>query len=80
MSAGHAILKGVTPDMRTKLADAAKAYAEAVPRLQAAIIEAAAEGDNANQITEAIGFAYGPDYVRKLIRDARSAGKLAPRA
>lgn len=80
MCAGHEILRDVTPDMRTKLAHAAKAYAEAVPALQAAILEAAAEGDNANQITEAIGFAYNPDYVRKLIRDARNAGSLPPRA
>ena len=66
----------MTPEMREKLAKVAKVYTDAPVNLQAVIFEAAAEGANGNEITEAIGFAYGPDYVRQLIREARADGKL----
>ena len=65
--------------METELAEAAKEYVDAPKRLQAAILKAAAQGDNANQITKAIGQVYSPDYVRSLIRDARKKGKIPPR-
>lgn len=65
--------------METKLAEAAQAYVDAPKKLQAAILEAAAAGDNANRITRAIGQVYSPDYVRRLIREAREAGKIPPR-
>jgi hypothetical protein len=65
--------------MKTKLAEAAKEFTEAPSRFQSVILEAAAAGDNANDITLAIGHAYSPDYVRYLIREARKAGKIPPR-
>jgi hypothetical protein len=43
------------------------------------ILKAAAAGDNANQIAKAIGHAYSPDYVRRIIREAREAGKIPAR-
>jgi hypothetical protein len=67
------------PEMETKLAEAAQAYVDAPKRLQAVILEAAAQGDSANRITRAIGQVYSPDYVRRLIREAREAGKIPPR-
>jgi hypothetical protein len=73
-------LKDVKPEMETKLAEAAKAFIEAPKRFQAVILQAAADGGNANQIAKAIGHAYSPDYVRRLIREAREAGKIPPRS
>ena len=68
-------------ETKAKLAAAAKAYIDAPANLQAAIIEAAAEpGGSGNAITAAIGFAYGPDHVRQVIREARAAGKIPPPA
>ena len=68
----------MTPEMKAKLAAAAKAFTEAPANFHAVIFEAAADGASGNEITEAIGFAYGPDYVRKLIRDAKASGKIPP--
>ena len=73
-------LKGVEPEMETKLRQAAQAFIDAPKQLQAAIIEAAAADVDAVQIAQAVSGAYGVDYVRKLIRDARRDGKLKPRA
>lgn len=66
--------------METELAQAADEYIAAPKRLQAVILKAAAEGENANKITKAIRQVYSPDYVRRLIREAREAGKIPPRA
>lgn len=77
---GHETLKDVKPEMETELAEAAQEYIEAPRRLQAAILKAAAQGDNANRITKAIGQVYSPDYVRSLIREARKQGKIPQRA
>jgi hypothetical protein len=67
------------PEMETKLAEAAKEFLDAPRKFQAVILEAAAAGDNANRITQAINHAYSPDYVRRLIREAKKAGKMPPR-
>lgn len=66
--------------MQTRLAKAADAYLEAPVELQAAILEAAAGGDNAPAIFRAIKEAYSLDYVRQLIGDARRTGKIPPRS
>lgn len=66
--------------MAAELAEAAQAFEEAPKRLQAAILKAAAQGMNANKITKAIRQAYSPDYVRRLIREARDDGRIPPRA
>jgi len=65
--------------METELAQAAQEFEAAPKRLQAVILKAAANGENANQITRAIRQVYSPDYVRRLIRDARKDGKIPPR-
>jgi hypothetical protein len=65
--------------MTTKLAEAADTFLRAPVELQAAILEAAADGDNAPTIFHAIKEAYSLDYVRQLIGDARKAGKIPPR-
>jgi hypothetical protein len=62
--------------METELKAAAKALKAAPDNLKAVILKAAAAGENANKITEAIEFVYSPDYVRRIIRDARKAGKI----
>lgn len=72
-------MKGVDEAMETELAKAAKEFEEAPKRLQAAILKAAAQGENANKITKAIRQAYSPDYVRRLIREARDQGRIPPR-
>jgi hypothetical protein len=69
----------VDKEMETELAQAAEEYEAAPKRLQAVILKAAANGENANQITRAIRQVYSPDYVRRLIREARDAGKIPPR-
>lgn len=66
--------------MEVELAEAAKEFIDAPKKFQAVILKAAAKGENANQITRAIGHAYSPDYVRRLIREARAAGKMPPPA
>lgn len=66
-------------DVRDDLQEAAQALRDAPDNLKAAIIRAAAKGDNANKITEAIGFVYSPDYVRRIIREAREKGLLPSR-
>jgi hypothetical protein len=65
--------------METELREAAREFLDAPRRFQAVILKAAAEGENANQITKAIGHAYSPDYVRRIIREAREQGKIPPR-
>lgn len=65
--------------METELREAAEALKSAPDNLKAVILKAATRGQNANKITEAIGFVYSPDYVRRLIRDARKKGKIPPR-
>ena len=65
--------------METELAQAAKEFTAGPKKLQAAILKAAARGENANQITKAIKQVYSPDYVRALIRQARKDGKIPPR-
>ena len=68
------------PDVETKLRQAAKTFRDAPANLQEAIFEAAADPDtDAVQIAQAIDYAYGVDYVRKLIRDARKGGKIPQR-
>ena len=62
--------------METELAEAANEFTQAKAKFQAIILKAAANGRNANQITLAIRHAYSPDYVRRLIREARAAGKM----
>lgn len=66
--------------MEIELAQAADEYVQAPKRLQAVILKAAAQGENANQITKAIRQVYSPDYVRRLIREAREKGKIPPRS
>lgn len=66
--------------METELAEAAKEFIDAPKKFQAVILKAAAKGENANKITMAIGHAYSPDYVRRIIREARAAGKMPPPA
>jgi diadenosine tetraphosphate (Ap4A) HIT family hydrolase len=68
----------VDEEMETELAQAAAEFDAAPKRLQAAILKAAAKGNNANKITKAIRQVYSPDYVRRLIRDARKAGQIPP--
>jgi len=65
--------------METELAEAAREFLDAPAKFQAVILKAARAGENANQITRAIGHAYSPDYVRRIIREAREAGKLPAR-
>lgn len=65
--------------METELAQAADEFEAAPKRLQAVILKAAARGENANKITRAIRQVYSPDYVRRLIRDARKEGRIPPR-
>ena len=65
--------------MAIELAQAADEYIAAPKRLQAVILKAATKGENANQITKAIRQVYSPDYVRRLIRDARKEGRIPPR-
>lgn len=65
--------------MKTELAKAAEEFLAAPGRLQAAILKAAASGASGNQITKEIRQAYSPDYVRRLIRDAREKGVIPPR-
>lgn len=74
----HGTLKDVDEEMETELAQAAAEFDAAPKRLQAAILKAAAKGNNANKITRAIRQVYSPDYVRRLIRDARKDGKIPP--
>lgn len=62
--------------METELAEAAREFLDAPRKFHEVIFRAAAKGENANQITKAIGHAYSPDYVRRLIREARKAGKI----
>lgn len=56
--------------MTAELAEAATAYLEAPKRLQAAIVKAADQGETAIEIAKAINFAYSPDYVARVIREA----------
>lgn len=69
-------LVSVDDDVRADLKEAARALRDAPGNLKAAIIRAAARGENANKITEAIEFVYSPDYVRGIIRKARNDGEL----
>jgi len=69
-------LSCVDEDVRADLKEAAAALKAAPKNLKAAIVRAADRGENANKITEAIGFVYSPDYVRRIIRDARADGRL----
>ena len=62
--------------METELAQAAREFLDAPRKFQEVIFKAAQAGANANQITKAIGHAYSPDYVRRLIREAKEAGKI----
>lgn len=64
-------LSHVDDDVRADLQQAAAALRDAPANLKAAILRAAARGENANRITEAIGFVYSPDYVRRIIREGR---------
>ncbi len=56
--------------MTAELADAATAYLEAPKRLQAVIVKAATQVETAIEIAKAIHFAYSPDYVAKIVREA----------
>ncbi len=69
-------LSCVDDDVRADLKEAAAALKAAPNNLKAAIIRAAGRGENANKITEAIEFVYSPDYVRRIIREARAKGDL----
>lgn len=69
-------LSCVDDDVRADLKEAAAALKAAPNNLKAAIVRAAGRGENANKITEAIGFVYSPDYVRRIIREARAKGDL----
>jgi hypothetical protein len=82
MAQGHArgTLEGVKDKaLEAELSELAAEFEAAPKRLQAGILKAAAAGENANQITRAIRQAYSPDYVRRLIREAREKGKIPPR-
>jgi hypothetical protein len=75
---GRENLKDVEPDMEAELAEAAREFLDAPRKFQAVILKAAGKGENANKITKAIGHAYSPDYVRRIIREARDAGRIPP--
>lgn len=66
--------------METELKAAAHALKQAPDNLKAVILKAAAKGENANKITEAIEFVYSPDYVRRIIREGREKGKIPPKS
>lgn len=63
--------------MLTELEQAAAAYEEAPRNLKAAIFKAAETRDEngkkptAVEIAKAINFTYSPDYVSRVIREAR---------
>lgn len=59
------------PETRQKLEAAADNYVSGPDRLQAAILEAARNGDKASDITRAIMHAYTYEYVGRLIRSDR---------
>lgn len=56
--------------MKTELEEAATAFAEAPKRLRAAIVSAGQRGETSVKIAETIKFAYSPDYVARIIREA----------
>jgi hypothetical protein len=70
---------GVDPEMEQELAAAADAYLQAPGQLHATILKAAAKGAKPAKITKAIKYAYSPDYVARLVREAK-AGGLIPAA
>ncbi|GIH69466.1 hypothetical protein Mth01_17190 [Sphaerimonospora thailandensis] len=57
-------------DVRTELEEAAAAYLNAPKKLQAAIVRAGEQGETAVEIAKTISFAYSPDYVARIIREA----------
>lgn len=65
--------------MEQELAVAADEFEAAPKRLRQVILKAAAQGVSANKITRAIRQVYSPDYVRRIIREARASGELPPR-
>jgi predicted GIY-YIG superfamily endonuclease len=67
------------PALRAELVAAADALRAAPVLMREVIFKAATRGWNANQITEAIGMVYSPDYVRAMIREAREAGVIPPK-
>ena len=69
----------VDPELRAELKEVADELRGAPAKVKAVILKAAARGENANKITEAIGFVYSPDYVRRMIREAREAGVIPPK-
>lgn len=67
--------------MLTELEQAATAYKQAPRNLKAAIFKAAQTPDEngkrptAVEIAKAIDFTYSPDYVARVIREARAQGR-----
>lgn len=62
--------------MRTELEEAAAMFVAAPKRLRAAIVEAGKGGATSLEIARAIDFAYNPDYVGRILREA--IGKRKP--
>lgn len=56
--------------MKTELEEAAAMFEEAPKRLRAAIVEAGKRGETTLEIAKAINFAYKPDYVGRILREA----------
>ena len=56
--------------MKTELEAAAAMFEEAPKRLRAAIVEAGKRGETTLEIAKAINFAYKPDYVGRILREA----------
>lgn len=69
----HETLTGVDDETRQSLVVAADNYEHAPARLQAAILDAARNGEKPAAITRAIGYVYTYDYVAKLVRNDKRA-------
>ncbi|MBG0828515.1 hypothetical protein HS041_12125 [Planomonospora sp. ID67723] len=67
-------------DVRTELEKAAEMFAEAPKRLRAAIVSAGERGETSLEIAKTINFAYSPDYVARIIREAIGPRKPGRRA
>lgn len=67
-----ATLTQVNDETRRELEALADAYERATPRLQAAILVAARNGEKPAAIARAIRYVYTYDYVARIIREDRA--------
>ena len=58
-------------EVKVELIEAASAYRQAKPRLHAAIIKAALQGATAAEIAMMTELVYTPDYIARIIREAK---------